>query len=85
MFYEVFVLPSAERELGRIPRRDQSRILNCIEALRVQPRPIGMRKLRGQPDAYRLRQGDYRILYRVDDSAWRVFVYAVGNRKDVYR
>jgi len=83
MSYVVAVLPSAERELDSVPRRDVARILTRIEALSDQPRPMGVQKLRGLVNCYRLRQGRYRILYRIDDRARRVFVYAVGDRKCV--
>ena len=85
MSYEVQVLPSAERELERLPSRELSRVLIRIGSLMTQPRPVGVQKLRGSADRYRIRQGRFRILYRVDDVTRRVLVYAVGDRKDVYR
>jgi len=85
MAYDVQVLPSAERELERIPAGESGRVLMRIELLATQPRPVGVQKLRGSKDRFRIRQGRYRILYRIDDAAKQVVVYAVGDRKDVYR
>ena len=85
MSYEVLVLPSAERELKRLPSRELNRMLVRLGSLASRPRPVGVQKLHGSMDRYRIRQGRFRILYRVDDVAKRVFVYAVGDRKDVYR
>lgn len=85
MKYSVIVLPSAERDLMKLPDREWGRIRDKIDALASNPRGIGSRKLQGTKDRYRVRCGDYRILFRIDDSASRVIVYAVGHRKDVYR
>lgn len=85
MAYEVLVLPSAERELDKLPPRQLPPLVRRIELLGSTPRPVGVQKLRGSTDQYRIRNGNYRILYRIDDRAKRVFVYAVGHRKDVYR
>ncbi len=85
MVYDVRILQSAGRELERIPARELSRVLIRIGSLATQPRPAGVQKLRGAADRYRIRQGRFRILYRVDDVMRCVYVYAVGDRKDVYR
>lgn len=85
MTYAIHVLPSAERELRRLPRPDLSRIIRRIDALASDPRPHGVQKLRGSTDRYRIRQGVYRILYRIDDQARIVFVYSVAHRRDAYR
>jgi len=84
MTYAVFLLPSAERELRKVPLRDRERIAVRIDAFAVDPRPHGSRKLQGTKDRYRVRVGDYRVLYRIDDSHRRLVVYAIGHRKDVY-
>lgn len=85
MKYSVTVLPSAERDLMKLPAREWDRIRDRIDNLASNPRGIGLRKLQGTKDRYRVRCGDYRVLYRIDDNASRVIVYAVGHRKDVYR
>ena len=84
MNYSVVVLPSAERDLMRLPTREWKRIRDRIDRLVSNPRGVGSRKLQGTKDSYRLRCGDYRALYRVDDLADQVIIYAIGHRKDVY-
>lgn len=85
MKYSVVVLPSAERGLIRLPSRDWQRIRDRIDNLISNPRGIGSRKLQEMKDCYRLRCGDYRVLYRIDDAADKVVVYAIRHRKDIYR
>jgi mRNA interferase RelE/StbE len=83
--YSVLIKPSALKEIESIPlKRDRQRILGRIERLSEDPRPPGSRKLAGQ-EAYRLRQGRYRVLYTIADRELIVEVVRVGDRKDVYR
>ena len=84
MAYEVLLKRSAERELSDLPRATHDRIVERILRLGSAPRPSGAVKLQGQ-DAYRIRVGDYRVLYIVDDARRRIEVIAVGHRRDVYR
>ncbi len=84
MRYNVEIKRSAEREMDRLPAEMHRRISESILALENNPRPLGSRKLRGG-EAYRLRVGDYRVLYTIDDDARRVFVYAVAHRREAYR
>jgi len=83
--YKILIKKSAAAELaGGLPRKDLEKIVRKIRALEVEPRPPGCRKLSGQ-DRYRLRQGDYRIVYRVDDARRIVEVYKIGNRREIYK
>ena len=82
--YEVRFRPSVARDLRGIPRADVERILVRIESLRDNPRPRGSEKLSAR-EHYRLRQGNYRILYTVADAELIVGVVKVGHRRDVYR
>ena len=83
--YEVFIKPSAAKELEAVGRKsDRGRIVDKIYALKGDPRPSGCEKLTGQ-DRYRLRQGQFRILYFVDDGEQTVTVVKIGHRRDVYR
>lgn len=84
MNYDLFVLPSAERDLDRLEKLVYQRCEKCILSLRENPRPHGVQKLAGD-DGFRVRVGDFRILYRVDDEQKRVYLYRVKHRKDVYR
>ncbi|MCL4523300.1 MAG: type II toxin-antitoxin system RelE/ParE family toxin [Acidobacteria bacterium] len=73
-----------ERELRRLPSRDVERIVRVIESLGESPRPTGCHKL-ATGDGFRVRQGDYRILYTIDDEARVIEIYKIGHRRDVYR
>jgi mRNA interferase RelE/StbE len=75
---------SAAKELEGVPRKDRQRIVRRIEALAAEPRPAGAEKLSGD-DKYRIRQGDYRILYEIQDAQLVVVVVRIGNRREVYR
>ena len=82
--YKVFVKKSAEKELRQIPPKDLLKITEKIKALAGNPRPHGGEKMEGG-DRYRLRQGDWRFIYTIDDSQKMVMVVKVGNRREVYR
>lgn len=82
--YSVFIKPSAVKELEDVPLRERRRLALGIEQLANNPRPRGVQKLAGT-ERYRLRQGDYRIVYAVDDLKSKVLVVKVGHRRDIYR
>lgn len=82
--YELRFKPSVAKDLRGIPEVDVQRILARIDALRDDPRPPGSEKLIEQ-EGYRVRQGDYRVLYTVSDADVTVEIVKVGNRRDVYR
>lgn len=82
--YSILFTKSAAKELERIPTRDRHRIVSRISALAGEPRPPGVEKLSAD-DKYRIRQGDYRILYEIVDAELIVTVVRIGNRRDVYR
>ena len=85
MAYTVHVKKSAVKELAQLPRREQRRIASAIDDLATAPRPTGARKLVGTDDTYRLRVGDYRVLYELVDDRLVVLVIRIGHRKDIYR
>ena len=82
--YKILIKKSAAGELGKIPRKDLEKIVRRVRDLEQDPRPSGCRKLSGK-DKYRLRQGDYRIVYAADDSRRIVEIYKIGNRREIYR
>jgi mRNA interferase RelE/StbE len=84
MLYAVFLKRSAEKELEILPRDIQHRIIKRLLSLKEDPRPLGVKKLLGG-ERYRLRVGDYRVLYTIDDYRHLVEVSAVGHRREVYR
>lgn len=82
--YRLQIKRSAVKELEAVRIRDRRRIARRIHTLAAEPRPSGCEKLSGQ-EKYRVRQGDYRILYAVDDEELTVVVVKIGHRRDVYR
>ncbi|MFI5214782.1 MAG: type II toxin-antitoxin system RelE/ParE family toxin [Gemmatimonadales bacterium] len=82
--YSLLIKPSAVKELEALPRKDRSRVVGRIQALATAPRPQGCEKLSGE-EKYRVRQGEYRVLYAIDDKAGEVVVVKIGHRRDVYR
>jgi len=83
--YRIEFKPSAAKALEALPRRDQRRLLAKIEVLSVTPRPAGCEKLEGLPDLYRIRSGDYRIIYQIYDESLLVLIVRIGHRREVYR
>ena len=83
--YQVEFLPRALRQLRKLSGSVQHRILQQADELAVDPRPRGVEKLRGKEDQYRVRVGDYRILYEVTDEKLLVCVVKVGHRREIYR
>jgi mRNA interferase RelE/StbE len=81
--YKVFIKPSAVKELESVPRKDRVRLARKIQSLASEPRPAGCEKLSGL-ERYRIRQGNYRIVYEIQDDRLVVIVVKVGHR-EVYR
>ena len=82
--YTIRIKRSAEKEMDRLPAKTFERVSQAILRLERVPRPSASRKLRGVDD-YRLRVGQYRILYSIDDGKRVVEIMAIGHRRDVYR
>ena len=85
MAYEVRIKPSASREIRKLPKQVQPGIIAALGALAVGPRPHGVRKLTGADDLYRVRVGEYRVVYQVSDEELLVLVVKVAHRRDAYR
>ena len=84
MTYQVIIKHSAEKELDALQANIHDRIVKRLLSLEENPRPTGSKKLQGQ-ESYRLRVGDYRVLYTIDDKTRQVVVLSVGHRREVYR
>lgn len=82
--YRVVITRSAAKELEEVPRKDREKIVSKIRALGSEPRPVGSEKLAGD-EKYRIRHGNYRVLYQIDDGAVVVTVVRVAHRREVYR
>jgi len=82
--FEIEFRASVEKELRKIPQKDQIRILQSIAQLSENPRPPSSKKLSGQ-ERYRLRRGKYRILYEIHDQRLLIVIVKIGHRRDVYK
>lgn len=82
--YRIYFKKPVQKDFNAIPKRDLKKILDRIKALEGDPRPPGCEKLTGQ-QRYRLRQGQYRILYAIQDDELTIWVIKVAHRKDIYR
>jgi len=81
--YKILIKPSAKNELEKLPKKDLQKIVVKIQDLSSEPRPIASEKLSGD-DKYRIRQGNYRIVYLIEDEHLIVLVVKIGHRRDIY-
>jgi mRNA interferase RelE/StbE len=84
MRYSVIVQRRAQKRIARFPTNIQNRIEESLQALSDEPRPPGSRTLQGR-EGWRIRAGDYRVVYEIDDTAREVLVVDIGHRRDIYR
>lgn len=82
--YKIYLRRSVKKDLSPVPKKDIKRIIQRIEKLSANPRPPGCEKLSGR-ERYRIRQGEYRIVYSIQDKEFTVWVVKVGHRREVYR
>jgi mRNA interferase RelE/StbE len=85
MQYRIELARKAQKFLAKLPENIRHQIRDKIDSLEVNPRPHGCKRLQGRKDLYRVRTGDYRIIYTIKDNQLLVFVVQVGHRRDVYR
>jgi mRNA interferase RelE/StbE len=83
MSYEVLILRRAQKELAALPKADYVRVRDAVTALMDDPRPTGCKKLVGR-EGWRLRSGDYRVIYEIDDAGEKITVLHIGHRRDIY-
>jgi len=83
--YRILLTKQVEKQINALPQQVASRIEQHIEALHTDPRPSGVKKLKGQTRTYRVRVGNWRIIYTIDDSAQEIMLLTIDDRKDVYR
>ena len=82
--YKVFIRASASKELAVIPKKSLQKTVDRIRCLEENPKPVGCEKLSAQ-ERYRLRQGNYRIVYSILDNEQTIHIVKIGHRKEVYR
>lgn len=84
--YRLVIKASAAKELADVgQKKDRLRLAASMQALATQPKPVGAEKLSGQIDLYRIRVGNYRVVYEIDNGHIFVTVIKVGHRKEIYR
>ena len=84
MAYKILLKPSALKDLDQLPDKEVNRLLSQIKNLSEEPRPIGIQKLSNQ-GGFRIRSGNYRVLFEVNDKLQTVFIYRIKHRKEVYK
>ena len=84
MAYSIVFRKSAQKQIRRLPKMAVARITIAIDALADDPRPANCKKMQGVDSIYRIRVGDHRVIYQVDDNIVTVEVIKVGSRQDVY-
>ncbi len=84
MVYSVKLKKSAEKELDSLPEKIHDKIISILLALKHNPSSSGIKKLHGR-EGYRIRVGNYRILFTIDKAAKEIEIYSIADRKDVYR
>lgn len=85
VLYTLEIENSALKELKKLDGRTRKRIINVIESLRHNPRPDSVRKLTDSDSLYRVRVGDYRVIYQIQNKKLLVLVVRIGSRGDVYK
>lgn len=83
--YSIEVSATAEKQLRKLSQKDQISVLKRIQELSREPRPNHSRKLRGLDNIYRVRVGNYRVLYSIENKHLIIIILKVGHRRDVYR
>lgn len=85
MAYQVELTPAAQRQLKSFDKQMQRQLLARVARLSDNPRPNGVEKLKGAEDLYRIRSGNYRIIYTINDKQLLVLIVRIGDRKEVYK
>lgn len=85
MSYRIEFSPQAKREFTKLSRSIQIQLQKKIDSLAEDPRPPGVKKLSGEYNLYRVRAGDYRIIYAIDDNKLLILIARAGNRREIYR
>ena len=83
--YNILISASAEKALKKVPKKDRIKIVRFIQTLAISPFPQGVRKLIGEQNVYRVRQGNYRVIYELKNKKLIILILKIGHRKDIYR
>ena len=85
MDYKVFIEGRAEKDLSKVPKKITRRVVRIIIKFKKNPRPAGVRKISGSANYYRVRVGDWRIVYEINDKSRQVYVFRIRHRKEAYK
>ena len=83
--YSILISATAEKALKKIPKKDRTRIVKLIQTLAISPVPQGARKLLREQNVYRVRQGNYRVIYELKNKKIIILILKIGHRKNIYR
>jgi mRNA interferase RelE/StbE len=83
--YRIDLSPAAQRQLKKLSSSVRHSIIKQLDSLKSNPRPDGVKKLAGIDKLYRLRMGDYRVVYTINDKQLVILVLKIGDRKEIYR
>lgn len=83
--YRIEYKSSVKKELRKLAKSDRAAIIHKIELLKAKPRPEGSAKLRGSTDLFRIRHGDYRIIYQIQKSVLIIIIIRIGHRREIYK
>ena len=82
--YEVLISKTARKQLAALPALVHDKIIENISELSASPRPVGCKKIKGQKNVWRIRVGNYRVIYEVENKILHIMIIAIGHRKDIY-
>ncbi len=85
MNYRIEFVKQAAKQFKALPNQEQQRLKPKIDSLAKEPRPTGVVKLSGEDDLYRIRVGNYRVIYSIQDNQLLILVVKIGHRRDIYR
>lgn len=85
MSYSIQLTSKAQKSLKKLEKRILIKIASLIDSLQDSPRPNGVKKMKGHDNRYRVREGDYRVVYQIDDGQLLILIIDLGHRKDIYR
>ncbi|MFI3190731.1 hypothetical protein BCS42_04050 [Crenothrix sp. D3] len=85
MAYEIIIKPSAEKAFAKLEKSQQIKIISVIEKLASNPKPQGFKKLKSVAELYRIRVGNYRVIYNIDNKVLIITVVKIGHRKEIYK
>jgi len=84
MSYQIVIPKPVQKQLDSLPKIQRDRAIVAVRSLTNEPRPTGVKKLKGYDETYRIRFGDYRVIYKVQDKELIILLLSVSHRKDAY-